>query len=142
MKMNLPKKKKGDRRATGQSSEKQAAATPSDDTTSAAGEEGKPKSEEKAATPPTPNIPALLPLLHSETQKSCLLLTLQLLGLKSKKGVIDKVHIERMCPPPNVLNGESCTDAYTMLLCSGSGLTFCFFLNSCVGAHAKITAQS
>ena len=52
-----------------------------------------------------PQIPPLLPLLHSEMQEACMLLCLQLLGLKSRKGLIDTTYLERMCPPPVILNG-------------------------------------
>eukprot|EP00571_Detonula_confervacea_P003423 CAMPEP_0172329052 /NCGR_PEP_ID=MMETSP1058-20130122/60671_1 /TAXON_ID=83371 /ORGANISM="Detonula confervacea, Strain CCMP 353" /LENGTH=4507 /DNA_ID=CAMNT_0013046199 /DNA_START=90 /DNA_END=13614 /DNA_ORIENTATION=- len=53
--------------------------------------------------PPLPPIPAILPLLHSETQEACMMLCLQLLGLRSKKGVIDKVHVQNVCPPPLIV---------------------------------------
>lgn len=54
-----------------------------------------------------PQLPPFFPLLHTETQEACMLLCLQLLGLKTKKGVIDQAHLKRVCPPPIILNGES-----------------------------------
>jgi hypothetical protein len=54
-----------------------------------------------------PQLPPFLPLLHTETQEACMLLCLQLLGLKTKKGVIDQAHLKRVCPPPIILNGKS-----------------------------------
>ena len=67
------------------------------------------KEKEKPAPPPStislPPIPLLQAMMHTETQEACMLLCLQLLGLKSKKGVIDKVHLEKVCPQdPTVVN--------------------------------------
>jgi hypothetical protein len=89
-----PKKKKDL-----ESSKKQSCGKNSDAT---AGDEGK----QKVDVQPSPllNIPTFLPFLHSETQEACMILCLQLLGLKSKKGVIDKAHLERVCPPPEIVN--------------------------------------
>jgi len=89
-----PKKKKDAESSKKQSNEKNSDAT--------AGEEGK----QKVDVQPSPlfSIPTFLPLLHSETQEACVILCLQLLGLKSKKGVIDKAHLERVCPPPEIVN--------------------------------------
>ncbi|KAL7543885.1 hypothetical protein ACHAXR_013277 [Thalassiosira sp. AJA248-18] len=61
--------------------------------------------KQKAQPPPLPSIPTFLPLLHSESAEACMMLCLQLLGLKkSKKGVIDKVHLDKVCPPPVIVN--------------------------------------
>ena len=89
-----PKKKKDAESSKKQSYEKNSDAT--------AGEEGK----QKVDVQPSPllSIPTFLPLLHSETQEACMILCLQLLGLKSKKGVIDKAHLERVCPPSEIVN--------------------------------------
>lgn len=71
------------------------------------------EAKEKAEVDPSPPTnPPPIPLLHAmmrtETQEACMLLCLQLLGLKSKpkKGGIDKAHLEKVCPPPVVVNGE------------------------------------
>jgi hypothetical protein len=89
-----PKKKKDAESSKKQSYDKNSDAT--------VGEEGK----QKVDVQPSPllSIPTFLPLLHSETQEACMILCLQLLGLKSKKGVIDKAHLERVCPPPEIVN--------------------------------------
>ncbi len=64
-------------------------------------EEDKPKQDVQPSS--LLNIPQLLPLLHSETQEACMILCLQLLGLRSKKGV-NKAHLERACPPPEIVH--------------------------------------
>jgi hypothetical protein len=89
-----PKKKKDAESSKKQSHEKNIDST--------AREEGTQK-ENVQSSPPL-NIPTFLPLLHSETQEACMILCLQLLGLKSKKGVIEKAHLERVCPPPEIVN--------------------------------------
>ena len=64
-------------------------------------EEDKPKLDVQPSS--LLSIPQLLPLLHSETQEACMILCLQLLGLRSKKALIDKAHLERACPPPEIV---------------------------------------
>lgn len=64
-----------------------------------------------------PQIPPLLPLLHSEMQEACMLLCLQLLGLKSRKGLIDTTYLERMCPPPVILNGVFFSSRQSHVFC-------------------------
>ena len=100
------KKKLDDKKSSDKSSGSDAPAT-----------EG--ESKEKAEVDPSPPTnPPPIPLLHAmmrtETQEACMLLCLQLLGLKSKpkKGGIDKAHLERVCPPPVVVNGEYNTMLY------------------------------
>ena len=66
------------------------------------GEEGCSKTNPQLT--PLPVIPTFLPLLHSETAEACMLLCLQLLGLRSKKGLIDKAHLEKVCPPPIIVS--------------------------------------
>lgn len=70
------------------------------------GEESKQKVDAQALNPPL-YVPAFLPLLHTETQEACMVMCMQLLGHKSKKGMIDKAHLEKACPPPVILSGES-----------------------------------
>jgi len=70
------------------------------------GEEDKQKAKVQPPTPSIPPIPLLQVMMHTETQEACMKLCLQLLGLKSKKGVIDKAHLERVCPSPIVVNGK------------------------------------
>lgn len=40
----------------------------------------------------------------SESAEACMMLCLQLLGLKLKKGAIDKAHLEKICPPPIIVD--------------------------------------
>lgn len=94
------KKKQADKKSSDKSSDSDAQAT-----------EGESKEKtEVDPNPPTnpPPIPLLHAMMRTETQEACMLLSLQLLGLKSKpkKGGIDKAHLERVCPPPVVVNGE------------------------------------
>jgi len=49
------------------------------------------------------SIPPYLPLILPETAEACMLLCLQLLGLRSKK-CPDKALLERVCPPPTVVH--------------------------------------
>ena len=72
------------------------------ETTEVGGEEGKQTSNSQPN--PLPPIPTFFPLLHSETAEACMMLCLQLLGLKSKKGTIDKAYQEKVCPPPKIVN--------------------------------------
>lgn len=69
-----------------------------------AGEEGKQRA--KGQPPSLPQILPFLPLLHTEIQEACMMLCLQLLGLKTKRGAIDQAQLERVCPPPIISNGE------------------------------------
>lgn len=80
-----------------------------------AGEESKRNIKAQSAT--LPQIPPFLPLLHSDTQEACMMMCLQLIGLKTRKGVIDRAHQERVCPPPIILNCE----------CFVMGYRFCSF---------------
>jgi len=92
------KKKHTDKKSSDKTSDSDAQATEG---------ESKEKAEVDPKTNPPP-IPLLHAMMRTETQEACMLLSLQLLGLKSKpkKGGIDKAHLERVCPPPVVVNGE------------------------------------
>ena len=102
-----PKKSK----KAGESKKKKHTDKKSSDKTSDGDRATEGESKEKAEVDPKTNPPPI-PLLHAmmrtETQEACMLLSLQLLGLKSKpkKGGMDKAHLERVCPPPAVVNGE------------------------------------
>lgn len=99
-----PKKKKKDEAKKKQTDKK---ASGSDKQESSDGtEEDKQKAKAQPPTPSIPPIPLLQVMMHTDTQEACMKLCLQLLGLKSKKGVIDKVHLERVCPSPIVVNGK------------------------------------
>lgn len=117
-KKDTPSKKQGDKKATD---------TPGD-------EEGKEKSNEESS--PLPSIPTFLPLLHTETAEACMLLCLQLLGLRSKKGTIDKDHVKKVRPPPAVVNAililllkllRSRQLASSCLHMGGADLLLCYF---------------
>ena len=105
-----PKKKKGEskKKQTDTKSSDSDKKESSDGTTSAdgEGEEDKQKAKVQPPTPSVPPIPLLQVMMHTETQEACMKLCLQLLGLKSKKGVIDKAHLEKVCPSPIVVNGK------------------------------------
>ena len=59
---------------------------------------------QKGAQPvPITSIPPFLPLILPETAEACMLLCLQLLGLRSKKG-LDKAHLAKVCPPPGIVH--------------------------------------
>jgi hypothetical protein len=63
------------------------------------------KQSSKFLSASLPQIPTFLPLLHTEIQEACMMLCLQLLGLKTRKGVIDQAQLKRVCPPPIISNG-------------------------------------
>lgn len=47
---------------------------------------------------------SLATLLLCYPVEACMILCLQLLGRKSKKGVIDRAHLEKVCPPSEIVN--------------------------------------
>lgn len=51
--------------------------------------------------PVIPTIPTFLPLILSETAEACMLLSLQLLGLRSSKKLLSKDQLDRVVPPPS-----------------------------------------
>ncbi|KAL9185952.1 hypothetical protein ACHAXT_003729 [Thalassiosira profunda] len=94
-----PKKKKEAEDAKKQSQEKsEPGDSPAEDD-----KDDKPKASEQTA--PLPPIPTYLPLLPDASSEALGKLCLQLLGgLKLKKGVVDKAHLEQVSPPPSITN--------------------------------------
>ena len=62
-------------------------------------------SKNEAQQPLTlPQLPTMLPLIHTEDAEASMRLCLQLLGLRSARKVQDADQLQKTCPPPNIVH--------------------------------------